>query len=184
MTLHVTGVTDVPIAGNRLIHRHQLLNHGRDGLGDQVDWFHGAAYGAVGGTLIEALVFNGRVLAWQAARRRAREAKRRKLPALRAYVDPAADLAAAMSRLLLGALVGWLLHSQITGLYAAVAAGASAPALLRQLGSYRGVQDIVRGDPAGPSERNPEAANAVQPVPATPPRAVQPPAEASGEVTS
>ncbi|WP_133305545.1 hypothetical protein [Streptomyces sp. AcE210] len=74
--------------------------------GGQVDWIHGAVYGAVGGALIEALVFNGRVLAWQAARRRARDAKRRKLPPLRAYVDPPADLAAAVSRLLLGALAG------------------------------------------------------------------------------
>ncbi|RFC78235.1 hypothetical protein DXZ75_11085 [Streptomyces sp. AcE210] len=71
-----------------------------------MDWIHGAVYGAVGGALIEALVFNGRVLAWQAARRRARDAKRRKLPPLRAYVDPPADLAAAVSRLLLGALAG------------------------------------------------------------------------------
>jgi hypothetical protein len=150
-----------------------------------VDGFHGAAYGAVGGALIEALVFNGRLLAWQAARQRARAAKRRKLPALRAYIDPPADLAAGVSRLLLGALAGWLLHPEITGLYAAVAAGASAPALIRQLGSFRSIQDIVQGGPAEPGERNPQAP---APVPPIPPRApatpVQPSAESIEEVGS
>jgi hypothetical protein len=167
-----------------LIRRQKLLNHGGDGLGDQVDWFHGAVYGAVGGALIEALVFNERLLAWQAARRQVREARRRKLPVLRAYIDPSADLAAALSRLLLGALAGWLLHSQITGLYAAVAAGASAPALLRQLGSYRGMRDIVQGGPAGTSERTPEASSAVLQVTPKPSAPVQQPAEPSGEATS
>ncbi|WP_236654770.1 hypothetical protein [Streptacidiphilus anmyonensis] len=148
-------------------------------MGGQVDWFHGAAYGAVGGALIEALVFNGRVLTWQAARRQAREAKRRKLPPLRAYVDPAADAAAALSRLLLGALVGWLLHTQVTGLYAAVAAGASAPALLRQLGSLRTVQEVIQGGTAGAGERNPDPPDSVPPVSAHPPMP-----ETSGEVGS
>lgn len=132
--------------------------------GERVDWAHGAGYGAIGGALIEALVFNGRLLAWQAARQRAREGKRRKLPPLRRYVDPPADIAAALSRIVLGALMGWLLHSQITGLYAAVAAGASAPALLRQMGSLRTVQTVVRGGDDGflselaPSAPDPSAA--------------------------
>ncbi|MFE6155561.1 hypothetical protein [Streptomyces sp. NPDC057889] len=152
--------------------------------GGQVDWIHGAAYGAVGGALIEALVFNGRVLAWQAARRRARDARRRRLPRLRAYVDPPADLAAAVSRLLLGALAGWLLHSQITGLYAAVAAGASAPALLRQLGSLRTVQEVVQGGSAGAGERNPDALVSVPSAPDQPAMPVQPQAETTGEVGS
>ncbi|WP_052434311.1 hypothetical protein [Streptacidiphilus melanogenes] len=147
-----------------------------------MDWFHGAAYGAVGGALIEALVFNGRVLAWQAARRQARESRRRKLPPLRAYVDPPADVAAALSRVLLGAVVGWLLRSQITGLYAAVAAGASAPALLRQLGSFRTVQEVVQGGAASPGERNPDTSEPVPPAAAHP----QPPQtpETPGEVGS
>lgn len=148
-----------------------------------MDWFHGAAYGAIGGVLIEVLVLNGRLLAWQAARQRAREAKRRKLPPLRAYVDPPADLAAGLSRLLLGALVGCLLHAQITGSYAAAAAGASAPAILRQLGSYRSVQEIVRGRPASGAERNQEAPGSVSPASGTLPP-VSPPTAGQGEVSS
>jgi hypothetical protein len=113
-----------------------------------MDWIHGVGYGAIGGLLIEALVLNGRLLSWQSARHKAREKHRRKLPALGAYVDLPADLAAGFSRVLLGALVGWLLHSEITGLYAAVAAGASAPAIIRQMGALRSVQGAVRGEAA------------------------------------
>ncbi|MGW1198500.1 hypothetical protein ACWD4B_22075 [Streptomyces sp. NPDC002536] len=112
-----------------------------------MNWDQAAAYGAIGGGIVEALVWNGYLLAWQAARHEAREGRRR-LPPLRKYVDLSADLAAGLSRILLGALMGWLLHPQITGLYAAVAAGASAPALIRQLGSLRTVQAALRaGDP-------------------------------------
>ncbi|MGW4805339.1 hypothetical protein [Kitasatospora sp. NPDC004272] len=149
-----------------------------------MDWIHGVAYGAVGGALIEALVFNERVLAWQAARRRARDAKRRKLPQLRDFVDPSADLAAAVSRLLLGALAGWLLHSQITGLYAAVAAGASAPALLRQLGAMRSAQEVVRGGSPDAGERNQNTPVTVPSAPEHPSLPVQPQAGATGKVGS
>ncbi|MFD8599068.1 hypothetical protein ACFV1L_29100 [Kitasatospora sp. NPDC059646] len=148
-----------------------------------MDWFHGTLYGAIGGALVEALVFNARVLAWQAARQRAREAKRRRLPPLRAYIDPTADLAAAVSRLLLGALAGWLLHSQITGLYAAVAAGASAPALLRQLGSFRTVQEIVQ-DPGAGEDRNPGAPAGVPSPTEQQPAPARAPLETTGEAGS
>ncbi|WP_031069287.1 hypothetical protein [Streptomyces sp. NRRL WC-3742] len=110
-----------------------------------MDWAQAAGYGAVGGALVELVIVNGRLLAWQAARHRARDERKRRLPPLRHYIDPTADLAAALSRIALGALTGWLLHSQVTGLYAAVAAGASAPALIRQLGTFGSVQDVVRG---------------------------------------
>ncbi|MFJ9693904.1 hypothetical protein [Kitasatospora sp. NPDC101183] len=113
-----------------------------------MDWAEAAGYGAVGGALVELVVVNGRLLAWQAARHRARDERRRRLPPLRHYIDPTADLAAGLSRIALGALTGWLLHTQVTGLYAAVAAGASAPALIRQLGTFGSVQDVVRGGPA------------------------------------
>ncbi|MGA5824014.1 hypothetical protein ACPC54_39980 [Kitasatospora sp. NPDC094028] len=110
-----------------------------------MDWAQAAGYGAVGGALVELVIANGRLLAWQAARHKARDEKRRRLPPLRHYIDPTADLAAGLSRVALGALTGWLLHSQVTGLYAAVAAGASAPALIRQLGTFGSVREIVQG---------------------------------------
>ncbi|MFD8479417.1 hypothetical protein [Kitasatospora sp. NPDC059673] len=96
--------------------------------------------------MVELVVANGRLLAWQAARHRARQERRRRMPPLRHYVDFSADLAAGLSRIALGAVTGWLLHSQITGLYAAVAAGASAPALLRQIGSFTSAQAVTRGE--------------------------------------
>ncbi|MFD7639442.1 hypothetical protein ACFV4P_02190 [Kitasatospora sp. NPDC059795] len=95
---------------------------------------------------MELVIANGRLLAWQSARHRARDERRRRMPPLRHFIDPTADLAAGVSRIALGAVTGWLLHSQITGLYAAVAAGASAPALLRQIGTLTSVRAVVRGE--------------------------------------
>jgi len=111
-----------------------------------LDWAHAVGCGGVGGALVELVIANGRLLAWQAARHRARQTRHRRMPPLRHYIDPSADLAAGLSRVALGAATGWLLHAQITGLYAAVAAGASAPALLRQIGSFTTVQALVRGE--------------------------------------
>jgi hypothetical protein len=58
-------------------------------------------------------------------------------PRLSAYVDPLSDVAAGITRILLGAIAGLLFHSQVTGAYAAIAVGCSAPTVLRQLGSAR-----------------------------------------------
>ncbi|MFG2908549.1 hypothetical protein ACGF13_26210 [Kitasatospora sp. NPDC048286] len=88
-----------------------------------MDWAEAAGYGAVGGVLVELLVANGRLLAWQADRHRARSEKRRRMPRLRTYIDPPSDIAA-------------------------VAAGASAPAMLRQIGSFTSVQGLIRGEEA------------------------------------
>ncbi|MEV4559163.1 hypothetical protein AB0K51_19550 [Kitasatospora sp. NPDC049285] len=129
-----------------------------------MNWLAAAGYGAVGGALVELVVTNGRLLAWQAARHRAREHPRRRVPPLRNFIDPSADVAAALSRIALGALGGWLLHSQISGLYAAVAAGASAPALLRQLGTATSLQNIVGG--TEPPPPNPPDDRPLAPLPA------------------
>ncbi len=77
------------------------------------------------------------------------------MPPLRRYIDLPADITAGLSRIALGALTGWLLHSQISGLYAAVAAGASAPALIRQMGSLTTVQNAIRGGGGPPDEPPP-----------------------------
>ncbi|MFG2915862.1 hypothetical protein ACGF0D_23630 [Kitasatospora sp. NPDC048298] len=127
-----------------------------------MDWAEAAGYGAVGGALVELLVANGRLLAWQADRHRARSEKRRRMPRLRTYIDPTADIAAGASRLALGALSGWLLHSEISGLFAAVAAGASAPAMLRQIGSFTSVQGLIRGEEEAAEAGPPAAEEAVE----------------------
>jgi hypothetical protein len=109
-----------------------------------VDLTTAITFGAVGGSVIEAMVFYSHISAWQSARHRALT-NRRSLPSLRRYVDPLSDALAALTRILLGAAAGWLFHSEITGVYAAVAVGASAPALLRQMGAVKSLHDAVQG---------------------------------------
>ncbi|MFF7994784.1 hypothetical protein ACFZDG_34060 [Kitasatospora xanthocidica] len=96
-------------------------------------WAEAMACGAGGGLIAEAVVTFGRVRAWQQARH-AQRAVAGDIPAIGAFIDPPADGLAALFRVLLGGMAGWLLHSEVTGVYAAVAVGASAPALLAQLG--------------------------------------------------
>ena len=103
-----------------------------------MDWAVAAALGMVGGGVVEVVAVWGYLTAWQQARHRARR-QGRKLPALSRYVDPAADALVAITRLALGAAAAVILHSQISGTLTAIAVGASAPALLAQLGSARAV---------------------------------------------
>jgi hypothetical protein len=103
-----------------------------------MDWAVAAALGMVGGGLVEAVAVWGNLAAWQKDRHEARR-RRRKLPALTRYLDPAADSLVAATRLLLGAAAALVLHTQISGVVTAIAVGASAPALLAQLGASRPV---------------------------------------------
>ncbi|MFC1415454.1 hypothetical protein [Streptacidiphilus cavernicola] len=96
-------------------------------------WIDASACGAAGGLIAEAVVTFGRLNAWQQARHTAR-ATAAPLPRLDGFVDPLADSLAALLRVALGGVAGWLLHAEITGVYAAVTVGASAPALLAQVG--------------------------------------------------
>lgn len=106
-----------------------------------MDWLVAMSYGALGGAVVEVVVSSDRVLAWNAARHEAltqpRLAAPGTRPALSAYLDPLSDVAAGVTRILLGAVAGLLFHSQVTGAYAAIAVGCSAPTVLRQLGSAR-----------------------------------------------
>lgn len=96
-------------------------------------WIEAVASGAVGGLIAEVAVTYGRLRSWQGARHAAR-ASEAPLPPLGRFVDPLADSLAALVRVALGGAAGWLLHTEVTGFYAAVAVGASAPALLAQIG--------------------------------------------------
>jgi hypothetical protein len=111
-----------------------------------MDWQTATALGAAGGALVEAMNLYARVIAWQEARHTVRGKGKRALPKLSAFVDPPADLLAALTRLALGALAGWVFHAQLIGPEAAVAVGAAAPAVLRQLGTFRIVQKVAQGD--------------------------------------
>ena len=115
-------------------------DHGKvpSDLGEQrVDWLVAMGYGAIGGAVVEAVVSSDRVLAWNAARHQARARRTAGVPELSAYVDPLSDVAAGLTRILLGAVAGLIFHTQVTGAYAAIAVGCSAPTVLRQLGSAR-----------------------------------------------
>lgn len=104
-----------------------------------MEWTMSIAYGALGGLVVEILVFYRRIATWQAARHHAlaRNKRRKQLPRFGKYVDPPSDALAALTRLSLGAGAGWIFSPQLTGALATVAVGASAPALLRQLGTAR-----------------------------------------------
>ncbi|MER5449538.1 hypothetical protein ABT065_28530 [Streptomyces sp. NPDC002764] len=110
-----------------------------------MEWTTSITYGALGGLVVEIVVLYGRIAAWQTARHRALAGnkRRKQLPRLDKYVDPPSDALAAVTRLGLGAVAGWIFSPQLTGALATVAVGATAPALLRQLGSARTVQAVL-----------------------------------------
>lgn len=112
-------------------------------------WVTAVSYGAAGGLITEAVDMWGRLRAWQQARQaaRSRRARKRPPPSLAWFVDPVPDLAVAFTRALLGCAAGWLLHDEITGMYAALAVGASAPALLAGLGKATTPAEALSGQP-------------------------------------
>ncbi|MEU6844826.1 hypothetical protein ABZ930_23425 [Streptomyces sp. NPDC046716] len=107
-------------------------------------WIEAVAFGAGGGLIAEAVVTYGRMNAWQQARHAARAAEAA-LPPLDKFIDPFADSLAALMRVTLGGAAGWLLHTEVTGIYAAVTVGASAPALLAQIGRATTPSEALRG---------------------------------------
>jgi hypothetical protein len=130
-----------PVPWEGYAHRTSRLG---DGVG--MGWLAAMGLGALGGAVVELIEVWGKVTDWQKARRDAMGSGRRPLPALSEHIDPFPDILVAMTRLLLGAVAGFLFHPQVTGIAAAIAVGASAPALLRQLGATSPVQGAVQGD--------------------------------------
>ena len=97
------------------------------------------ALGAAGGAIAEAVDRWADLADWQRARHAARQ-NQEALPTLTKYIDPVADGLVALTRLIMGAVVGWLFHSEVSGVSAAIAVGAAAPALLAQVGAARGTR--------------------------------------------
>jgi hypothetical protein len=119
-----------------------------------LDWLTTLGAGAVGGLIVEAISFFGHVTAWRDERRHARAAGSRKLPRLTDHIDPVPDSLVALTRMAIGAIAGVVFHAEINGVAAAIAIGASGPALLRQLGSAQTVKAAVRGpDQPPPAEQ-------------------------------
>jgi hypothetical protein len=107
-------------------------------------------YGAAGGLITEAVDVWQRLRSWRQARHAALIGKK-PLPGLvPRFIDPAPDLSVALTRAGLGCVAGWLLHTEITGMYAALAVGASAPALLAGLGKATTPAEAMGGRPDSP----------------------------------
>jgi hypothetical protein len=107
-----------------------------------------AGFGALGGLVMELLSVWQRLQAWQQARRLAAP-KRKPLPAFASFIDPFPDALVVVTRAALGCVAGLVLRSEITGLYAALIAGASAPALLASLGKATTPVEALRAGAAG-----------------------------------
>ena len=110
-----------------------------------MDWRLAIAYGSIGGLIVELINLWGNLIAWQNARHVARQKSKHPLPSIKNYIDGPADTLVALTRVALGAGAGWLFHGQVTGMTAAIAVGASAPAVLAQLTTVRSVRELVQG---------------------------------------
>ncbi|MGW2108563.1 hypothetical protein [Streptomyces sp. NPDC001948] len=109
--------------------------------------------GAAGGLLRGVLDLYTRFVSWQADRRLHRQsavagAAQAEVPRFQAYFDPAVDTAAAVVHGMMGAGAAVLFGTtgQISGGYAALVVGLSAPMLLTQLGRIQTVNEAVTGE--------------------------------------
>jgi hypothetical protein len=111
-----------------------------------------ALLGAVGGSLRAVLDLYTQITVWQTVRRRYRmenssRARRQPPPPLSNFIDVVPEAIAGVVHMGLGATAGMLFGGtgQIAGVYAAILVGASAPALLMQLGHVKSIKDAVVG---------------------------------------
>lgn len=105
--------------------------------------------GACGGAIVQLIDLAAAAKAWQDARHQARRKRRSPLPSLADYIDLPADSLVFLTRLAMGALAGLVFHAHVDSIPAAVAVGASAPAVFRQLGSFRKVGDALEEGTGG-----------------------------------
>ncbi|MET9387687.1 hypothetical protein ABZY09_43470 [Streptomyces sp. NPDC002928] len=141
--------------------------------------------GAAGGALRGLLDAYNRFLDWQSDR-----SAHRRLPAgqegeasrFQEYFDPLADPIAAVVHSAMGAAAAVLFGTtgQVSGAYAAIVVGISAPVILTQLGRVPSISDVVNGAPQagtateeGAVDGSPRAAPPAQ-RPAPQPPASQP----------
>jgi hypothetical protein len=109
-----------------------------------------AGYGATGGLVTEALFAWRRLRDWQDARHQAVSEKKPR-PAFASFVDPLPDSLVAATRAFLGCIAGLLLRPEVSGIYAALIVGASAPSLLASLGKATTLTGVFRAGEASES---------------------------------
>ncbi len=100
---------------------------------DRVSWLAAACFGAIGGFVVSLVAFFNDVWAWHEERRRCLR-RGTPMPRLTVFIDFKADPLVLVTRMIAGALTGYLVHNEVTGAMAVIAAGASAPAILSQFG--------------------------------------------------
>ncbi|MFG2274992.1 hypothetical protein ACGFNY_35140 [Streptomyces chartreusis] len=109
--------------------------------------------GAVGGVLRGVVDLYVQFANWRSARgaHQREQPSEHVRPRLMQYFDPAVDLAAAGVHSVMGAGMAVLFGTtgQISGPYAAIVVGASAPVLLTQLARIQSVSEALGGGPAG-----------------------------------
>jgi hypothetical protein len=99
-----------------------------------VAWYVATAFGTLGGLVVSLVAFFNDLWAWREARRAYMLCGRSDLPDISQFIDLRPDLLVLMTRMIFGALTGWLVHAEVTGFLPVIAAGASAPAILSQFG--------------------------------------------------
>jgi hypothetical protein len=135
--------------------------------------------GAAGGTLRGLLDVYNRFLDWQSDRRAHRQlpaGEETEPPRFQEYFDPVADPVAAVLHSAMGAGTAVLFGTtgQISGAYAAIIVGISAPVILTQLGRVQSVSDAVTGaspTAVGAESTVGEASPQPAPLPQSPPSA-------------
>lgn len=139
--------------------------------------------GAAGGALRGLLDVYSRFLDWQADRRANRQlptGQESEAPRFQEYFDPVADPIAAVVHSAMGAGAAVLLGTtgQVSGAYAAVVVGISAPVILTQLGRVQSVGDAVGGAATREATPAEEVTAAGSPRAAPPPE--RPPPDGTG----
>ncbi|WP_143254651.1 hypothetical protein [Amycolatopsis azurea] len=107
-----------------------------------------ALLGALGGSLRGLVDLYNQITQWHNARREHRAENAAGVPPkLTKYIDVVPEAIAGAVHIALGAAAGALFGGtgQVAGAYAAVVVGASAPALLTQLGQLRPIKNAVIG---------------------------------------
>lgn len=107
-----------------------------------MNWPDATLLGALGGAVVQLIAVWSSLTDWQTNRRDFMAVGRKPLPSLTRYVDLPAETLVALTRVSLGAVAGLMFHSQVTGVTAAIAVGASGPALLARIGGARVSTDI------------------------------------------
>ncbi|AMW08094.1 hypothetical protein A4E84_00095 [Streptomyces qaidamensis] len=116
--------------------------------------------GAAGGLLRGAVDLYTRFVSWQAVRLACLQAGNQ-APRFREYFDPSTDIVAPAVHTVMGAGAAVLFGTtgQISGAYAALVVGMSAPMLLTQLTRVQTVNEVITGDRPAPETAQTAAEN-------------------------